>query len=112
LALLRRDLGNCGAILSSRAHKAVGPRHGCPYAYLHHQIREFVPMKYMVLGTDAFGCSDTRANLRRHFEVDRYYIAQAAIRGPGGGRQDDRQGCRPRDQAIQDRREKPNPIGV
>jgi pyruvate dehydrogenase E1 component len=43
------------------------------------QIRAFVPMKYTVLGTDGFGRSDTRANLRRHFEVDRYYIAHAAI---------------------------------
>jgi pyruvate dehydrogenase E1 component len=43
------------------------------------QIRAFVPMRYTVLGTDGFGRSDTRANLRRHFEVDRYYIAQAAI---------------------------------
>ena len=34
---------------------------------------------YTVLGTDGFGRSDTRANLRRHFEVDRYYIAHAAI---------------------------------
>ena len=43
------------------------------------QIRAFVPMPYTVLGTDGFGRSDTRANLRRHFEVDRYYIAHAAI---------------------------------
>lgn len=43
------------------------------------QIRAFVPATYTVLGTDGFGRSDTRANLRRHFEVDRYYIAQAAI---------------------------------
>lgn len=43
------------------------------------QIRAFVPMKYTVLGTDGFGRSDTRANLRRHFEVDRYYIAHAAV---------------------------------
>jgi pyruvate dehydrogenase E1 component len=43
------------------------------------QIRGFVPMRYTVLGTDGFGRSDTRANLRRHFEVDRYYIAHAAI---------------------------------
>jgi pyruvate dehydrogenase E1 component len=32
-----------------------------------------------VLGTDGFGRSDTRENLRRFFEVDRWYIAQAAI---------------------------------
>jgi len=43
------------------------------------QIRAFVPMKYTVLGTDGFGRSDTRANLRRFFEVDRYYIAHAAV---------------------------------
>ena len=43
------------------------------------QIRAFVPMRYTVLGTDGFGRSDTRANLRRHFEVDRYYIAHAAV---------------------------------
>jgi len=43
------------------------------------QIRAFVPASYTVLGTDGFGRSDTRANLRRHFEVDRYYIAHAAI---------------------------------
>jgi pyruvate dehydrogenase E1 component len=43
------------------------------------QIRAFVPMKYTVLGTDGFGRSDTRANLRRFFEVDRWYIAHAAI---------------------------------
>ncbi|MBD8527893.1 pyruvate dehydrogenase (acetyl-transferring), homodimeric type [Pseudomarimonas arenosa] len=43
------------------------------------QIRSFVPMRYSVLGTDGFGRSDTRANLRRFFEVDRYYIAHAAI---------------------------------
>src|SRR5690606_11696318 len=43
------------------------------------QVRAFVPMHYTVLGTDGYGRSDTRANLRRHFEVDRYYVAQAAI---------------------------------
>ncbi len=43
------------------------------------QIRAFVPMHYTVLGTDGFGRSDTRSNLRRFFEVDRYFIAHAAI---------------------------------
>ncbi|GAA3924668.1 pyruvate dehydrogenase (acetyl-transferring), homodimeric type [Luteimonas lutimaris] len=43
------------------------------------QVRAFVPMHYTVLGTDGFGRSDTRANLRRHFEVDRFHVAQAAI---------------------------------
>ena len=43
------------------------------------QIREFVPMRYVALGTDGFGRSDTRENLRRHFEVDRFHIAHAAV---------------------------------
>ncbi len=45
------------------------------------QIRAFMPQskRYVVLGTDGFGRSDTRANLRSFFEVDRYWIAQAAI---------------------------------
>ncbi len=43
------------------------------------QIRAFVPMRYTVLGTDGFGRSDTRANLRHHFEVDRHWIAHAAL---------------------------------
>ena len=43
------------------------------------QIRPFVPQHYTVLGTDGFGRSDTRANLRRFFEVDRYHVAHAAI---------------------------------
>ena len=45
------------------------------------QIRAFMPdgKKYVVLGTDGFGRSDTRENLRTFFEVNRYYIAHAAI---------------------------------
>lgn len=44
------------------------------------QIRGWIPMHYKVLGTDGFGRSDTRAQLRRHFEVDRYYIVLAALK--------------------------------
>ncbi len=45
------------------------------------QIREFVPTKYLVLGTDGFGRSDYRADLRNFFEVDSYHIAWACVRG-------------------------------
>ena len=46
------------------------------------QIRAFVPQReYLVLGTDGFGRSDTRPNLRRFFEVDRNAIAYAAMAG-------------------------------
>jgi pyruvate dehydrogenase E1 component len=43
------------------------------------QIRPFVSRRYRVLGTDGFGRSDYRKNLRRHFEVDRYYVTVAAL---------------------------------
>jgi pyruvate dehydrogenase E1 component len=43
------------------------------------QIRAFVPRRYAVLGTDGFGRSDTRPMLRRHFEVDRHWVAVAAL---------------------------------
>lgn len=45
------------------------------------QIRDFVPTRYIVLGTDGFGRSDTRPNLRRHFEIDHNYIVVAALKG-------------------------------
>lgn len=44
------------------------------------QIRGFLPQEdYIVLGTDGFGRSDTREELRRFFEVDRFNIAYAAL---------------------------------
>ncbi len=43
-------------------------------------IRPFVPQKYKVLGTDGFGRSDYRKKLRAFFEVDRHYIAIAALK--------------------------------
>ena len=43
------------------------------------QIRAWVPGPYRVLGTDGFGRSDSRANLRRHFEVNADYIVVAAL---------------------------------
>ena len=44
------------------------------------QIRGFVPRRYSVLGTDGFGRSDTRANLRTFFEVNRYHICATALK--------------------------------
>jgi pyruvate dehydrogenase E1 component len=43
------------------------------------QIREFVPRRYVVLGTDGFGRSDTREKLRDFFEVDHRYIVLASL---------------------------------
>jgi pyruvate dehydrogenase E1 component len=44
------------------------------------QIREWVKGRYITLGTDGYGRSDSRAQLRKHFEVDRNHIAWAALR--------------------------------
>jgi pyruvate dehydrogenase E1 component len=43
------------------------------------QIRQFVPGRYLTLGTDGFGRSDTRASLRGFFEIDRYHVTVAAL---------------------------------
>jgi pyruvate dehydrogenase E1 component len=43
------------------------------------QITRWVPRRYIALGTDGFGMSDTRESLRRHFEVDAECIALAAL---------------------------------
>ena len=43
------------------------------------QIRAFVPGRFTILGTDGFGRSDSRLNLRRFFEVDANHIAAAAM---------------------------------
>ena len=59
------------------------------------QIRPWVPGRYHVLGTDGYGRSDTRAALRDFFEVDRRYVALAALKAladegharPGDGRE-------------------------
>ncbi len=44
------------------------------------QIRPFVRERYVVLGTDGFGRSDTREKLRGFFEVDRRHVAVAALK--------------------------------
>jgi pyruvate dehydrogenase E1 component len=47
------------------------------------QIREYVQAagrRYVVLGTDGFGRSDYRVKLRKFFEVDRHYVAIAALK--------------------------------
>jgi pyruvate dehydrogenase E1 component len=44
------------------------------------QIRNFVPRRYITLGTDGYGRSDSREALRNFFEVDRYYVTLAALK--------------------------------
>lgn len=75
-------------------------------------IRPFMPMAYHVLGTDGFGRSDTRENLRHFFEVDRRWITLKALRALAD------EGSVP-EQAVKDaikkyglKADKPNPVGV
>ena len=51
------------------------------------QIRPFVPgeRRYRVLGTDGFGRSDSRAKLRYFFEVNRFFVALAALKALAEG---------------------------
>jgi pyruvate dehydrogenase E1 component len=44
------------------------------------EIRKLVPRRYVVLGTDGFGRSDTREKLRYFFEVDRHWVTLAALK--------------------------------
>ena len=44
------------------------------------QVRPYIPAQsYRVLGTDGFGRSDSRENLREHFEVNAHYVVVAAL---------------------------------
>ena len=45
------------------------------------QIQRWMPGQYVTLGTDGFGRSDTRRQLRKHFEVDAHHIVIAALKG-------------------------------
>lgn len=44
------------------------------------QIRNFIPQRFVALGTDGYGRSDSREALRSFFEVDRYYVVLAALK--------------------------------
>ena len=76
------------------------------------QIREFVPNRYVVLGTDGYGRSDTRKGLREFFEVNAHYIVVATLKALAD------EGTIPRQTvtaAIKKYRidpEKPNPVTV
>jgi pyruvate dehydrogenase E1 component len=70
---------------SATVQRELSGRHGpvvaaTDYLKAHaDQIRPFVPGRYVVLGTDGFGRSDTRERLRHFFEVNRYYVTVAAL---------------------------------
>jgi pyruvate dehydrogenase E1 component len=97
---------------------ALGPRSGPVVAASDYMksyadgIRPFVPQRYHVLGTDGYGRSDFRRKLRGFFEVDRRYVALAALHALAA------EGSIPREtvaRALADfgiDPEKPNPVTV
>jgi pyruvate dehydrogenase E1 component len=74
------------------------------------QIRQWAPGAYVTLGTDGFGRSDARAPLRRHFEVDRNFIALAALKALADGDQIDRRTVVEAFKQLGIDAAKPNPI--
>ena len=76
------------------------------------QLRNFIPMQFVTLGTDGFGRSDTRENLRIFFEVNRFYVVVAALKALSDEGEID---VKLVQQAIKKYKidpEKPNPITV
>ncbi|MGA9852598.1 MAG: pyruvate dehydrogenase (acetyl-transferring), homodimeric type [Gammaproteobacteria bacterium] len=76
------------------------------------QIREFVPRRYLVLGTDGFGRSDTREGLRHFFEVDRRYVTVAALKALADEGQLDKKKVNEAIGKYGINPEKPNPLTV
>ena len=76
------------------------------------QIRQWVPGRYAVLGTDGFGRSDSRAELRRFFEVDRHYVVVAALKALADDGKIDVRTVTKAMQAFGIDPEKPNPLSV
>jgi pyruvate dehydrogenase E1 component len=70
----------------SHVEQCLGPRQGPVIAATDYmrafpdQIRAYVPRRYVCLGTDGFGRSDYRVALREFFEVNRHYVAVAALK--------------------------------
>ena len=76
------------------------------------QIRQWIPGRYAVLGTDGYGRSDTRAELRRFFEVDRHYVAITALKALADDGKIDKQTVTDAMQSFGIDPEKPNPLSV
>jgi pyruvate dehydrogenase E1 component len=76
------------------------------------QIRQWVPGPYTALGTDGFGRSDSRAELRRFFEVDRHYVVVAALKALSDDGKIDTQTVNKAMQSFGIDPEKSNPVSV
>jgi pyruvate dehydrogenase E1 component len=71
---------------SSYVQDCLGPRTGPVVAATDYmrsfadQIRPYVDRRYLCLGADGFGRSDMRVQLRKFFEVNRFYVVLAALK--------------------------------
>jgi pyruvate dehydrogenase E1 component len=70
------------AYITQQLAKAKGPVVAATdYMKMHfEQLRDFIPAPLTILGTDGFGRSDSRQQLRSFFEVNRYYVVVAALK--------------------------------
>jgi pyruvate dehydrogenase E1 component len=75
------------------------------------QIRQWVPGRYVVLGTDGFGRSDGRAPLRHHFEVDTKSVVVAALQALADEGSIDRSTVTKAMTDLGVDPDKPNPVG-
>jgi pyruvate dehydrogenase E1 component len=76
------------------------------------QIRPYLAQSYLTLGTDGYGRSDMRSQLRKFFEVNRYYVAVGALKALAD---EGKVGAADVGKAIKKYRidpEKPNPLTV
>jgi pyruvate dehydrogenase E1 component len=77
------------------------------------QIRPFLGERhYLTLGTDGFGRSDLRSQLRKHFEVNRYYVVVAALKALADTGEIEHTTVAQAIKAYKIDPEKPNPITV
>jgi pyruvate dehydrogenase E1 component len=74
------------------------------------QIRSYVPRRYAVLGTDGFGRSDMRSQLRKFFEVNRWYVALAALKALADDGELPQQRVRDAIEKYRIDPDKPNPV--
>jgi pyruvate dehydrogenase E1 component len=75
------------------------------------QIRQWVPGRFVVLGTDGYGRSDSRAQLRHHFEVDHQHIVVAALKALADEGKLDMKTVRSSIERFKLDPNKPNPVG-
>jgi pyruvate dehydrogenase E1 component len=74
------------------------------------QIARWVPGRLVTLGTDGFGRSDTREELRRHFEIDAAHIAFATLSTLARGGKITKQTIQKAAKALKIDSEKVNPV--